>query len=93
MRDFTDDEMLSCVSKLYMCKGAQPIVGDTHAQAFNDMLMLETLEEALKKIANGKAGDTLQLNTKMLKWTTKETKLCMLWVIHHAFAHGFPHEW
>ena len=79
--------------ELYMHKGTQPIVCDTQVQASNDMFVLKTLEAALNKMANGKASDILLLNTKMLKWTTKETKLCMLDVIHHAFAHGFPSEW
>lgn len=93
MGNFTDEEMLLYVTELYMHKGTQYIICDTHAQAFNDLFTLETLEAALNKMANGKACDTLQLNTEMLKWTTKETKLCMLQVLHHAFAHGFPHEW
>ena len=76
-----------------MHKGAQPIVGDTHAQAFNDLFTLETLEVALNKMENGKACNTLQLSTEMLKWTTKKTRLCMLQVMHHAFAHGFPQGW
>ena len=54
MGDFIDDLMPLYVTKLYMCKGAQPIVCDTHAQDFNDMFMLEKLEAALNKIANGK---------------------------------------
>ena len=78
MGDFVDDEMILYVTKLDVHKGAQPIVCDTHVQAFNDLFTLETLEAALTKMTNGNAYDTLQLNTEMLKWTTKETKLCML---------------
>ena len=60
MWDFTNDEMLLYVLELYMHKGAQPIVCDAHAQAFNDMFTLETLEVALNKMANGKACDNVQ---------------------------------
>ena len=44
-------------------------------------------------MANGKASDTLHLCAKMLKWTTKETKLSILNATHHAFICGFSHEW
>ena len=93
MGDFIDDEMLLYVIELYMYKGTQSIVCDMHAQGCSDLFTLETLEAALHKMANGKACDTLELNIEMLKWTTKKTKSCMLQVIHHAFANGFPHEW
>ena len=75
MGNFTDEEMLLYVMELYMHEETQPIVCDTHAQVLNDLFTLDTLEAALKKMANGKACDTLQLNNERLKWTTKE---CLL---------------
>ena len=35
MGDFIDDEMILYIIELYIHKGAQPIVRDTHAHAFS----------------------------------------------------------
>ena len=82
MGDFTDDAMLSYVIELYTHKGVQNIECDIKSSLPSDMFNLATSKATLNKMSNGKAYNTLHLNAKLLKWTTQETRLALLRVIH-----------
>ena len=68
MGDFTEDDMLSYVTKLYMHEELPPIRCEEQAQTPNGLFTLGSLEVAIKKMASGKASDTLRLCAEMLEW-------------------------
>lgn len=93
MGDFTEEEMLKYVKQLYMHPDALPMVGEKIYYTGPDIFNIHDVNEGLKKMANGKAPDTLHFNTEMLKWTKEYTRGCLVRLLNNAIENGFPLEW
>ena len=88
------EEMLAYVEHLYVHKDAQEMpekeYNDTQIGEYFD---LEIVTKSLKNLANGKAPNILQLNSKMLQWTGPLAKQWIHALLNKAMVQGIPTDW
>lgn len=92
MGDISSDGMYRYVEQLYVHKNAEemPHMPTAHVK---DHFDFETVKKGIRKLANGKAPDMLQLNSEMLKWSGVRAKEWIHRMLNQAIAQGLPEDW
>ena len=85
--------MLEYVEQLYAKENAKEmphVPQEVTIDAPIDKLMME---KGLRKLANGKAPDTLNFTSEMIKWTRKKAREWIHHLLNKAITHGLPDDW
>ena len=92
MGDISPADMLAYVEQLYAQQEAKGMpTMDTNNQ-MEECFNAKLVTKGLKKLANGKAPDTLQFNAEMLKWTGQWARQWICGLLNQAIKQGLPIE-
>ena len=67
--DISLEDMYTYVEQLYVHKDAKEMPDMRHETQIKEHLDSKMVTKGIQKLANGKAPDTLHLNSEMLKWS------------------------
>ncbi|MCO5551454.1 hypothetical protein L7F22_004957 [Adiantum nelumboides] len=93
MGDFSPKDMYDYVQKLYAPKEVQRMTDATIQVKMQEPITFRATMKGLKKLAIGKASNTLKFSFEMLKWSGNEAKEWMHGMMNKAVLQGLPSDW
>ncbi|MCO5576821.1 hypothetical protein L7F22_030641 [Adiantum nelumboides] len=93
MGDFSPKDIYDYVRKLYAPKEVQRMTDATIQVKMEEPITFRATMKGLKKLAIGKASDTLKFSSEMLKWSGNEAKKWMHGMMNKAVLQGLPSDW
>lgn len=91
--DISPEDMYAYVEQLYVHEDAQGMPDMRHEIPIKEPFDFTTVTKGIKKLANGKAPDTLHLNSEMLKWSGNIAREWIHGLINKAITQGLPTDW
>ena len=93
MGDFSSKDMYDCVKNLYSPLEAQTMTNATIQVNSKEPITFQAAMKGLKKLAIGKAYDTLKFSFEMLKWSRNdEDKKWIYKMMNKAILQGVPRD-
>ena len=93
MGNISEEAMLAYVTQLYSHADANDMICDLVMTSLANPFTTKDVQNGLLKMANGKALDTMNISTELIKWIGDRAKACLAYILEHALTHGFPTDW
>ena len=86
-------DMLAYVEQLYAHKDDKEMPNIGYNNQTEEYIDATMVTKGLKKLANGKAPNTLHFNSEMLKWIGHRARQWICGLLDKAITQGLPIDW
>ena len=93
MGDFSLEDMYAYVEQLYVHKDAKEMIENQPEMQTKEPLTLKATLKGIQKLESGKAIDTNNMSSEMLKWSGKTAKEWIHKLLNQAVTQGLPVDW